>query len=540
MPVDPSEQATLTAAPATEDPIFSDGTLFGPYRILGKLGEGGMGMVYHAVQGTLERHVALKVMRPELLKEAGFAERFLREARAAASVCHQNTVLIFDAGTIEGRLYMAFQYVEGGDLDALLKAQERFDPARAAELVADCAAGLEALAEAGLVHRDIKPHNIFLDAKGRPRLGDFGLARRAEGSDRMTVTGVGMGTPAYMSPEQAQGLGEIDVRADIHALGGTLYTLVTGKPPFGGATAWAVVNAVVNEPAPDPRMEDPRLPEGLAAVVLKAMAKRPEDRYQSPGELRADLLRLVDALRGGRGQVAGALPLMPGDSPLGPFAGRAWLWPVGYAAATALLPLVLGPLTGVNPDFTTQGWDKPTFWALWLGGIALNVLLLWLPLRLLQTGRCGRWGLALPGALALVACGLLPWAAVRAVVDVAGGDGGWELFPILAGLIGLGIGGWWLIGPWWRIETSALLRRAAVRPLQVGAVALLVVVICHLVAAQHGVARTWEESSGIFQSRRTVTTIRHPTWATGALLALVPGLLAWVPFLLVVRGRRRI
>ncbi|MCK6490448.1 MAG: serine/threonine protein kinase, partial [Planctomycetes bacterium] len=291
--------ADATVPMTPPDPGLAAGSQFGPFRIEGRLGSGGMGVVYRAVQGLLERPVALKVMRPELESDADFTARFLREARAAAAVCHQNCVAIHDAGRIDGRLYLAFQFVEGGDLDALLARRGPLPEAEAVAIAAGCCAGLQAIHEAGLVHRDLKPHNVFLDARGRPRLGDFGLARRSAGDDRLTATGAGMGTPAYMAPEQANGVADIDIRADIHALGGTLYTLLTGQPPFSGATAWAVVQEVCTAPAPDPRQLVPGLSEGVAAVALRAMAKRREDRYADPAAMLADLQRLQGGAAGG-------------------------------------------------------------------------------------------------------------------------------------------------------------------------------------------------------------------------------------------------
>ncbi|HAT11888.1 MAG TPA: hypothetical protein DCS97_15155 [Planctomycetes bacterium] len=290
-----------------DDPL-APGSRIGPYLLGGRLGEGGMGVVLKAEHAVLMRAVALKVMRPEIAADRACLDRFLREARAAAAVNHQNLVAIHDAGEVDGRTFLAFEFVPGGDLDAVLARDGALAPARALELIAGCADGLQALHEAGLVHRDIKPHNIFLDRHGRPKLGDFGLARDAGGADRLTMTGVGMGTPAYMAPEQANGDPGIDVRADIHALGGTLYTLLTRRIPFTGATPWAVVNAVVNDPVPDPRAVRPDLPAEVAAIVARAMAKRREERFQTPSELRVALADALAALGTGGAAVMPAAP----------------------------------------------------------------------------------------------------------------------------------------------------------------------------------------------------------------------------------------
>ena len=538
-----SEAATQPLA-ATQQliPPLEAGTRFGPYRILGLLGEGGMGQVYQAVQGTLERLVALKVMRPELAKDPQFAERFVREARAAASVCHQHVTVIFDAGEQDGRLYMAFQFVPGGDLDALLRRQTNVPAAEALALIAGCCDGLQAIHEAGLVHRDIKPHNIFLDGQGRPKLGDFGLARQAEGGDRMTLTGVGMGTPSYMAPEQAQGLADIDIRADLHALGGTLYTLLTGKPPFTGLTPWMVVNAVCNDPAPDPRALLPSIPEPVAAIVLRCMAKRREERYQTPQELRDDALRVRAALTG-EPLATGPLPALPQAGPHLFLRRHGWPWAAAGAAALAILPVALGPLLAVNDRYRPESWGS-AWWAGWLSCAAAEALLVW---SLVDPRRQDRRILAVPWLAAGLATGLAVGFAGAAIVTAADGRGsGWEVLARLAawagGLAALG----WLAGAWWRRD-ALLPRTAFPRALALSAAALLVTLICHLsiadrklpTSAQDDTSNAWSEfKRAVSGSGATTSSAQRATGAATALAWLAPlTLLLVVPTILARRRR---
>jgi len=214
----------------------------GGYEIQEKLGEGGMAVVYKATQSSLGRTAALKMMKAGAEQNKSLVDRFEREARAMASINHPNVVTCYDTGRDKGHLYIALEFVDGGDVEDLLKEHGGMLPEqRALEVVYDCLMGLSAIEAAGLVHRDIKPGNIFITQRGEAKLADLGLARRSDGDDRMTQTGSIIGTPAFMSPEQAQGEAEIDVRSDIYALGATLYAMLTGANPFKGKTPFAVV-----------------------------------------------------------------------------------------------------------------------------------------------------------------------------------------------------------------------------------------------------------------------------------------------------------
>nr|MBA3847805.1 serine/threonine protein kinase [Planctomycetota bacterium] len=219
-----------------------DPTAIADFKILGKLGQGGMATVYKAVQLRMHREVALKVIDPQFAINKEFCERFIREARVAGQINHPNVITCHDVGQDKGYLYMALELVTGGD--AAQVAQQdggRLSEARALRVLIDAVRGLAALTRAGLIHRDIKPANIFITEDGVAKLADLGLARPSEDSERMTNAGMPVGTPAYMSPEQAAGEEAIDCRSDIYALGATLFALLTGQSPFQGANALAVL-----------------------------------------------------------------------------------------------------------------------------------------------------------------------------------------------------------------------------------------------------------------------------------------------------------
>jgi tetratricopeptide (TPR) repeat protein len=242
------------------------------YQVLQELAAGGMGRVYLARDVALERFVALKVLSDTWRDHRELRERFLREARVAAKLSHPNVVAVHDVGDDDGRPYMALEYVEGRDLSSLLKERGKLTSGEALPILLAVAQALEAAHELGIVHRDVKPGNVFLRKDGAIKLGDFGIAR-LEGLD-LTETGIAVGTPRYMAPEQACGQ-SVDGRADVYALGVMTYRLLTGRPPFvGGDLAYQHVHAT----PPDPREFEPGIPPMLAQLILSCLAKKPSSR----------------------------------------------------------------------------------------------------------------------------------------------------------------------------------------------------------------------------------------------------------------------
>ncbi|MBC7229958.1 MAG: Stk1 family PASTA domain-containing Ser/Thr kinase [Actinobacteria bacterium] len=316
------------------------------YRIKEKIGSGGMADVFLADDLLLGREVAVKVLHPQYAADPSFIQRFRHEAQAAANLNHPNIVNIYDWGG-EGELYyIVMEYVEGRDLKEILRTEGRLLPERAAEVAAEISAALQFAHRHNLVHRDIKPHNVFITNLGQVKVMDFGIAREGDGGG-MTQTGMVMGTPQYISPEQAQGLA-VDGRSDIYSLGVVLYEMLTGRVPFDDPNPVTVTYRQVREDPIPPSVIDPEIPATLEAVVMKAMAKNPANRYQTAQEMKADLLRFLE------GMPVSATPVLPGRTataalvPASGGGGSRWPWAVAAAVVAALavtgivLALVLG------------------------------------------------------------------------------------------------------------------------------------------------------------------------------------------------------
>ncbi|HXI03012.1 MAG TPA: serine/threonine-protein kinase, partial [Candidatus Saccharimonadales bacterium] len=280
------------------------GQKLGPYAVLSSLGAGGMGEVYLAEDSRLGRQVAVKVLPQKVLEDQARRRRFLREARAAASVDHPNVVHVYDVGELpDGLIYLVMQHVEGKTVRKLL-VEGDLEPERALTLAAEVADALSAAHQKGIIHRDIKPDNIMVDASGHARVLDFGLARLLEEEPsgeaatevetrtrKTTSAGSVLGTMAYMAPEQARGA-EVDGRSDIFSLGVTLYEMLSRRHPFAGRTDVETVDSLLNK---DPRPVGSLvggLPPETEWVLSKMMAKKPEDRYQGAGDLLVDLRKL--------------------------------------------------------------------------------------------------------------------------------------------------------------------------------------------------------------------------------------------------------
>ena len=291
-----SNDATSTGVASTSDPSrpgsprLANGQVWGPYRIVRLLGRGGMGEVYEAEQLETGRRLALKVLRATLRGD-GDRARFLREGQLAASISHAHTVYIFGSEEVGGAPAITMELLSGGTLKDRVSAEGPMPPSAAVSAVLDVIGGLDAAQAAGILHRDIKPSNCFVDADGDVKVGDFGLSISTLTRDvrhELGTTGF-EGTPQFAAPEQLRGE-PLDVRADIYAVGATLYYLLTGRPPLDAPDVRELVSKVATEKPASPRALRRDIPRGLAAVVLRCLAKAPAGRPQSYAEL-ADLLR---------------------------------------------------------------------------------------------------------------------------------------------------------------------------------------------------------------------------------------------------------
>jgi len=272
------------------------------YEILEKLGEGAMASVYRARHKALGRVVALKVLRAReeggTRAEQDYISRFRREARLAARLNHPHILQVFDVGHWGDSYYLALEYVRGESLAARMTREGRVGEVQAIRIARDVAKALAHAAQHGVVHRDVKPSNILLTSSGSAKLGDFGVARDARHKDTtLTANGMTVGTPNYMSPEQARGRRNLDVRSDIYSLGATLFQAVTGALPYEGTTGFEVLRKHAQEPLPPPKSVDPALSDELCAIIERMMKKEPAQRYQTAEELIADLNRAEPRVR---------------------------------------------------------------------------------------------------------------------------------------------------------------------------------------------------------------------------------------------------
>lgn len=266
---------------------LSDGDEFAGYRVERRLGRGGMGILYLAIEPGLERRVALKLIAPEAASDEVFARRFAEESRIAASIEHPNVVPIYAAGEEAGVPYIAMRYVAGADLARRLAREGRLQPQVAVDLIAQIGNGLDAIHAAGLIHRDVKPANVLLsgdDGADHAYITDFGVARNVATESGLTQTGRFVGTLDYVAPEQISG-GAIDARVDVYALGCLLFKLLTGEVPFPKDGEAARLFAHLNDPPPAPSLYVPEVSMALDDVVIRAMSKNPDDRYPSAGDL---------------------------------------------------------------------------------------------------------------------------------------------------------------------------------------------------------------------------------------------------------------
>src|ERR1700741_789894 len=264
--------------------VFSD-----RYEIQREIAQGGMAEVFLGHDRLLDRPVAVKALFPEYAREPSFVERFRREAQAAANLNDQNIVGIYDWGQESGTYFIVMESVEGRSLRDLIRSEGPLDATQAAEITAEIASALAFAHRSGVVHRDVKPGNVLLPRSGTVKVTDFGIAR-AGTADGLTQTGSVMGTATYFSPEQAQGM-PVDGRSDVYSLGVVLYEMVTGVVPFTGDSPVAVAYKHVREEPVAPSQRNPEVPADLEQIIMTALAKDPDHRYQTADDMRADLLR---------------------------------------------------------------------------------------------------------------------------------------------------------------------------------------------------------------------------------------------------------
>ncbi len=306
----------------------------GGFEILARLGRGGMGTVYKARQVSMDRIVALKVMPPALARDQVFVDRFLREARAVAQLNHPNIVQGIDVGTSGKYHYFAMEYIQGETVQELIVREGAMPERRALEIVLQIAQALHHAHRHDMVHRDIKPDNIIVTQTGVAKLCDLGLAKSMGQDSSLTQTGMAVGTPYYVSPEQARGESDVDIRSDIYSLGATLYHMVLGRTPFSGSSAAVVMTKHLTEEPEDPRAARPELSASIAALIMKMMAKDRAGRQQSPEALIADInLALAGKLPAG----VRAVPLRAADRAAEPRPGsrRTTARPVAAVPAKA-------------------------------------------------------------------------------------------------------------------------------------------------------------------------------------------------------------
>src|SRR6516165_10556021 len=366
--------------------VEPDTIIDGRYRVLSRVGSGGMADVYLAEDQLLGRHVAVKLLHHHFAEDQEFVERFRREASSAAALSHPNIVAIFDRGEWQGTYYIAMEYVAGRSLKTIVREQGALNPATAIDIVVQILRATRFAHKRGVIHRDLKPHNVILDEEGRARVTDFGIARA--GASDMTLTGSIMGTAQYLSPEQAQGLA-VSTASDLYSVGVILYELLTGVVPFEGETAVAIAFKQVSaEPRPPSAVLD-SVPPALDEVVLRALAKDPSRRYADADEFITALERDREALPAS----AGAAVLAAGA-----FGAEAWAAgrepPAGPVAPgttnSATGALLLPPAAGPEEDTGITRGDGPRPKTVLLWSLAAALVAGAIALALLAGGGGGR------------------------------------------------------------------------------------------------------------------------------------------------------
>jgi serine/threonine-protein kinase len=332
----------------------------GHYSIVSELGRGGMGVVYKAREEALNRFVAIKVLTEQLTEDATFLQRFVREAQAAAALSHPNIVQIFFIGEDNGHPFFVMEYVTGRSLNHLLRDEGRIDNPRASQLILQAAHGLAAAHDQGIVHRDIKPANLILDERGIVKIADFGLALPADAETRLTASGMLVGTPGYLAPEQCRGE-KVDNRTDIYALGVTFYLLLSGQAPFRGESPLALLRQILDEQPPDISTLNPNVDAETRRILEKMIAKDREQRYQNCHDLVSDLEDYL-AKNGVRSMTAGLATRKTAASDAAVVAAAVASTPASTSQQSALTQRTLKPVAAAPaaPPVAPSVHDSPT------------------------------------------------------------------------------------------------------------------------------------------------------------------------------------
>ncbi|WP_076351454.1 protein kinase domain-containing protein [Paludisphaera borealis] len=374
------------------------GRVLGDFQVERFIGRGGMGEVYLAKQVSLNRHVAVKVLLPEWVSRPAYLSRFGIEATAVAKLNHANIVQVYTLGCVDDIHFIAMEYVQGTNLREYLLKKGSLDLPLALSIMRQAGHAIGAAGEVGLIHRDIKPENLLLTRKGRIKVADFGLCRDMD-SDRHHVTqhGTTMGTPLYMSPEQAQGHA-MDHRSDLYSLGVTFYHMIVGEPPFRAESTVALALKHVREQAPSMRVRRPEVPIELDRLVLKLMAKKPDDRYQSAAEMLVDLAKIRALLQPVASGLMGDITGIAATQEQYEFESRPSTEPRGSKLLSASSKLLSGPLRLALNDHT---WFRPGVLGLIAAcGLAIGGLLGWQS-RSREDAEAQRQAASLPPALGI-------------------------------------------------------------------------------------------------------------------------------------------
>jgi serine/threonine protein kinase len=287
------EQVTIDTNPENEDEPIKG------YELLERLGVGAMGAVLKAKKKDTGETVAIKILKPELAKDQEFVQRFSREALAVQALNHPNIIRAVQIGKSGDYHYFAMEFVDGETASKVVKSRGKIPERLALAIVRQIASALDHAWKHQIIHRDIKPDNIMVTRDGTAKLTDLGLARTVKQQSTLTITGVVMGSPAYISPEQATGEKNLDTRSDIYALGASLYHMISGEVPYDGDSPLQVMLKHMNDPLPDVRKKDPQVSEGTRRLIFKMMAKRPEGRFQTPRELQEAIVQVERHMQGG-------------------------------------------------------------------------------------------------------------------------------------------------------------------------------------------------------------------------------------------------